>query len=268
MEEVSGASTVLITGASGGIGLELARLFASDGHRLLIVGRDPGRLAEAAMELAGLGALSVSAFETDLEEAEAAKDLYARLLRENARVDVLVNNAAFGSYGLFAESEPEAALRMIQLNIASLVHLTRLLLPAMISAGAGSVVNIGSGAGFVPGPFFAIYHATKAFVLSFSESLAQELKSTGVRVTLVCPGPTKTGFQARAGIGALAGTADARVVALSGYRAWKRGRKLVITGASHHAGILLSRMVPRSILPGIMERRYLREATRASTAES
>jgi uncharacterized protein len=259
---MSGASTVLITGASAGIGLELARFFAADGHRLLIVGRNRGRLSAAAEELVRLGAHSVSVFETDLEKPESAPDLHARLLRENVRVDVLVNNAAFGIYGLFAESAPETALRMIQLNVFSLVHLTRLLLPAMISAGAGSVVNIGSGAGFVPGPMFAVYHATKAFVLSFSEALAQELKSTGVRVTLVCPGPTATEFQARAGIATVAGAMDARAVALSGYRAWKRGRKLIIPGALHRANILLSRVVPRSLLPGIMERRYLREAAR------
>jgi len=263
---MSKISTVLITGASSGIGLELARLFAADRHRLLIVGRNPGRLDAAAAELARIGAHSVTAFEFDLEKPESVPKLHARLLRENVRVDILVNNAAFGSYGLFAESEPEAALGMIQLNIASLVHLTRLLLPAMIAARSGGIVNIGSGAGFVPGPFFSVYHATKAFVLSFSESLAQELKSTGVGVTLVCPGPTVTEFQARAGIGISPGSMDARNVALEGYRGWKRGKRIVITGASHRASIRLSRIVPRSLLPGIMEKRYLREAARVAAA--
>src|SRR6201986_3308991 len=191
-KEVGPKMTALITGASGGIGLELARLFAADGHDLVLVARSAGKLSSLAEELAGRHNVGVRVIPADLAGAEAPGDIFDELRRDGVSVDALVNNAGVGSYGLFAETDLRTELDLLQINVVALTHLTKLFLPAMIARRRGYVMNVASTAAFQPGPLMAVYYASKAYVLSLSEALAAELKRTGVRVTALCPGPTNT----------------------------------------------------------------------------
>ena len=232
--------TVLITGASAGIGWELARQFAADKSNLVLVARRRERLEELAAELRkqhGVEALVVPA---DLGRADAPQAIADQLVRDGLAIDVLVNNAGFGALGPVAELDVGRQLEMIQVNVAALTHLTRLLLPAMIERRRGGVLNIGSTAAFQAGPFMAVYYATKAYVVSFSEALADELASTGVTVTCLCPGPTVTEFAETAKMGdALLfklQTMTAQAVAQIGYRAFRRGKLLVVPGWINYLG--------------------------------
>jgi short-subunit dehydrogenase len=190
--------TALITGASGGIGLDLARLFAEGGYDVVLVARTESKLKELATELASKHGVSARAVAADLADPAAPAQLMERLKAEGVQVDVLVNNAGYGGYGTFAETELDAELKMIQLNISALTALSKAVLPGMLARKSGRILNVASTAAFQPGPLMAVYYATKAYVLSFSEALANETKGTGVTVTCLCPGPTKTGFQQQA----------------------------------------------------------------------
>ena len=250
--------TVLITGASAGIGWELARQFAADKSNLVLVARRRERLEELAAELRkqhGVEALVVPA---DLGRADAPQAIADQLVRDGLAIDVLVNNAGFGALGPVAELDVGRQLEMIQVNVAALTHLTRLLLPAMIERRRGGVLNIGSTAAFQAGPFMAVYYATKAYVVSFSEALADELASTGVTVTCLCPGPTVTEFAETAKMGdALLfklQTMTAQAVAQIGYRAFRRGKLLVVPGWLNYLGTLGVRWIPRSLARGIARR--------------
>jgi len=224
--------TALITGASGGIVYELAKLFAQDRHNLVLVARNADKLNQIAAELHGRFGISVKALALDLAAPTAGAILFQQLQRENIAVDCLVNNAGFGGFGEFANMPEEEILGQIQLNVTALTHLTRLFLPGMLSRRRGKTMNIASTAGFQPGPLITVYYATKAYVLSFSEALANEVAGSGVVVCCFCPGATNTGFAKRAGtensrlfkkIGAM----KAEAVARDGYRGLMAGRTLV-----------------------------------------
>jgi short-subunit dehydrogenase len=192
--------TALITGASGGIGAELARLFARDGYDLILVARSPDKLARLAEQLERDRPISVRILSKDLSNPEAPAQIHAELAAASVPVDVLVNNAGFGLSGRFAEAGVEGELEMIQLNVVALTHLTGLFLDDMLARGQGKILNLGSITGFLPGPFWGVYAASKAYVNSFSEALANEVAGSGVTVTVLCPGPTETGLAARGGM--------------------------------------------------------------------
>lgn len=247
-------STVLITGASGGIGYELAKLFARDHHNLVLVARSADKLAEVAGELEGLG-ITVRTISLDLAQPPSAKFLFDQLQREVVTVDILINNAGFGGFGEFAQMPEEEILGQINLNITALTELTRLFLPPMLARRSGRIMNVASTAGFQPGPFLAVYYATKAYVISFTEAIANEVQGSGVSVTCFCPGATHTGFARRAGteksrlfeLGAM----RAGKVALDGYRAVMNGRGLVISGAHNWLVAESTRFAPRKIVTAI-----------------
>ncbi|HLM57292.1 MAG TPA: SDR family NAD(P)-dependent oxidoreductase, partial [Pyrinomonadaceae bacterium] len=172
--------TALVTGASGGIGEELARLFAADGHDLVLVARSEDKLNALAKELSAKHGVETLVLASDLARPEAPREIFEQLGREGVVVDALVNNAGFGSYGLFAETELEKELELLQVNVVALTHLTKLFLPIMITLKQGYVMNVASTAAFQPGPLMAVYYASKAYVLSLSEALANECEGTGV----------------------------------------------------------------------------------------
>ena len=241
--------SALITGASGGIGLELARVFAREGYSLVLVARSRDRLDQIAAELKPT---PVQVIAKDLTLAGAAEEI----LREVPQVDVLVNNAGFGVYGPFARMPLEEDLGMLQLNMTVLVELTKLYLPGMLAAKSGKILNVASTAAFQPGPLMALYYATKAFVLSFSEAIANELEGTGVTVTALCPGPTATGFQARTKLEKSRlfkrmKVMDARPVAEMGYRALMSGKALAIPGMMNKVLVQSVRFSPRSMVTKI-----------------
>lgn len=249
------AWTVLVTGGSSGIGYELAKRFARDGHRLILVARDEERLARAATALEAFGERP-SCIAGDLARPSAPFDI-ARGIEESGRtVDVLVNNAGFGLHGAFVESDLEASLDEIRVNVLALTALTRLLLPGMVERGHGHVLNVASTAAYFPGPFMDVYYASKAYVLSFSEGLANELRGTGVKVTVLCPPATQTGFASRAGAASSRlfriGVMDARTVADAGYNAVLRGRTVVVPGLFGRLSTFSARFAPRGLLANVV----------------
>ena len=187
--------TALITGASSGIGLELAKIFAGDKHDLVLVARSGDKLNELATELRKEN-ISVEVIVADLSLPNAAEDLFNAVQQKNIIIQFLVNNAGFGDFGFFTEANWKKTERMINVNITALTHLTHLFLPSMIKNGYGRILNLASTAAFQPGPLMSVYYATKAYVLHFSEAIGNELKDTGVKVTALCPGATESGFQA------------------------------------------------------------------------
>lgn len=248
-------STALITGASGGIGYELAKLFARDHHSLVLVARSADKLAEVASELQARG-VSVKTVALDLAEPHAPKFLFDQLQREGIAVDILINNAGFGALGKFAQMPDEQIFGQINLNITALTQLTKLFLPPMLARHTGRIMNVASTAGFQPGPLMAVYYATKAYVISFSEAIANELKDSGVTVTCFCPGATHTGFARRAGndksrLFKQLGAMNADKVALDGYRALMEGRTLAISGLHNWLVAQSTRLGPRKMVTAI-----------------
>src|SRR5262245_41771310 len=191
--------TALVTGASSGLGLELARLFAQDGHDLVVVARRRDHLEALATRLAAEHGVAARVIAEDLADPVAPRRIFEELRERHIQIEFLVNSAGFGTTGPFAASDLERELAMVQVNATSLMHLTRLFLPAMVARGSGRILNLGSTAGFQPGPGMAIYYATKAFVNSFSEALWYELRGTGVTATVSCPGATAPEFAKVAG---------------------------------------------------------------------
>lgn len=243
----------LITGASGGIGLELARLCAKGGHDLVLVARTEAKLAELARYLGGMYQVRVEVVPADLRDPAAPGMIMSRVAELGMGVDVLINNAGFGDWGLFGRAEPQRQLDLLQVNITALTHLTRLALPRMVSQHRGRILNVASTAAFAPGPLMATYYASKAYVLSFSEAIGNELAGTGVTVTTLCPGPTRTGFAEEAGVSNANLFAGPNVmavepVAAAGYRAMMRGRPLVIPGVMNQLLIFSIRLSPRWLL--------------------
>ena len=252
------AKTALITGASSGIGLELARLFAGDGYRLVLVARNRGVLRALGDELQAKHGIEVRVSPKDLAHPASPTELYQELQEAGIVLDVLVNNAGFGGAGPFLKTDWNNEAEMMQVNMVALVHLTKLFLP-QVRAREGKVMNVASVAAFLPGPYQSIYYATKAFVLSFSEALAEELRGTGTTVTCLCPGPVETGFQARAGT-STADVArspllvDVREVARAGYEGMKQSKRLVIPGWKNRALIQGLRLSPRSTATKMVSR--------------
>jgi len=243
----------LVTGASGGIGLELARLLARGGHDLVLVARSAEKLQTLARELEGEHGVRAHALPADLTDPGAPERIAAELRGRGVEVEVLVNNAGFGVAAPFAEADTARQVEMIQVNVTALTHLTRLFLPAMLSRRSGRILNVASTAAFQPGPFLAVYYATKAYVLSFSEAVAEEVRGTGVTVTALCPGPTHTGFAAEARMeGTLLFRAgrvmDAATVARVGYRGMMRGKRLVIPGVLNQVVATVAQRSPRALV--------------------
>lgn len=243
--------TALITGASGGIGAALARLFAADGYRLVLVARGRETLEHLAEELTRAFGVEVTVLAKDLSLPSAPEEIVAALGQAGVQIDVLVNNAGFATYGPFAQTSLAAELEMMQLNMVTLTHLTKLLLPGMLQRRDGKILNVASTAAFQPGPLMAVYYATKAYVLSFSEALADELRGSGVTVTALCPGPTRSGFQERAQMEEsrlVSGRImDVDTVARAGYRGLMSNRTIVIPGMQNKVLAFAVRLVPRSL---------------------
>jgi short-subunit dehydrogenase len=247
--------TVLITGASGGIGYELAKLFARDHHNLLLVARSAEKLTQVAAELSHFG-VTVKTIPLDLAAPPAPTFLFDQLQRENIPVDILINNAGFGAFGEFAAMPEQEILGQIQLNVTALTHLTRLFLAPMLTRRRGRIMNVASTAAFQPGPLMAVYYATKAYVLSFSEALANELRGSGVTVTCFCPGATNTGFAKRAGnegsrLFKQIGGMNAETVARDGYRGLMKGKTVVISGTHNWLVAESVRFAPRKMVTAV-----------------
>ena len=253
------AETALITGASGGIGEELARLLAAGGSDVVLVARSVGKLTALAEELSRGHGVRATVVSEDLSAADAAQRIARRLTDENIALDILVNNAGFATYGPFTETSADEEAQLLQVNIVALTALTKLFLPAMVRRGRGRVLNVASTAAFQPGPLMAVYYASKAYVLSFSEALSNETEGTGVTVTCLCPGLTRTGFQARAQMEeskllSTLGVMSARDVARAGYDGMMAGRAIVIPGLSNKIGVQVIRFAPRALVRRIVRR--------------
>jgi short-subunit dehydrogenase len=251
--------TALITGASSGIGLELARLFARDNYDLVLVARSEAKLRDLGDQLAKQHGTKTTVIPVDLSKADAAQTVVDALRAQSIDIEVLVNNAGLGRVGPFAETELAPELEMIQVNIVALVQLTKLLLPAMVARKSGAVLNVASTAAFQPGPLMSVYYASKAFVLSFSEAIADELRNSGVTVTALCPGPTETGFAAAADMEStrlftMTKPMSSAAVARVGYDAMKSGRRVVIAGLRNMLLAQSIRVTPRRMVTTIVRR--------------
>lgn len=249
----------LITGASAGIGEQLAHLFAKDGHSLVLVARRKERLDALAAELEQAHKVKVHTIAHDLGAPGAGAALVETLKAQGLdAIDFLVNNAGIGSYGQFASSDYAQIMTLVNLNICTLVELTHLILPGMLARKRGRIMNVGSVAGFQPGPGMAVYYASKAFVYSFTEALVGELHGTPVTVTNLSPGATKTEFQdvaqmAESWLFAL-GTTSSTFVARSGYKGMMAGKPLVIPGATNKFLATSVRFVPRPVLRRVVRK--------------
>lgn len=250
--------TALVTGASAGLGRDFCRLFAADGHDVILVARRRDRLEELAGELRAAQGVTATVIEADLAQPGAARRIHDDLRGRGLAVDFLVNNAGFGGTGSFAAVAEDRDVRMVQVNVTALVELTRLLLPAMLERKRGRILNIGSTAGFQPGPFMATYYASKAFVNSFTDALAYELAGTGVTATLSCPGATETEFAGHAGNAESLlfriGAADSASVAREAYQAMMAGRARIVHGLTNKIGTQAVRLSPRAAILAITAR--------------
>ncbi len=257
MVEDTSRDVVLITGASGGIGAALAAEFAAAGNDLFLVARRGDMLADLATDLTDKHDIQVDFLALDLTKAEAGAHLEAESIRLGVNVDILVNNAGFGLSGRFDRIDREAQLEMIDLNIRALVDLTLRFVPGMMKRRRGGVLNVGSIAGFLPGPYMAGYYASKAFVGSYTAALAVECRKAGVRFTNLAPGPVATGFAARAGMTRTPlfrrlQVQDAATVARAGYKGFAAGRRLVIPNIANRLFILASRFVPNRLRDAVV----------------
>ncbi len=248
--------TALITGASGGIGLELAKLFARDGYNLVLVARSEQKLKQLAADLEHRHGVSVQVLAKDLSTPQSPAEIHAELQAQSITVNVLVNNAGYGTSGPFIETDLTTELQELQLNVVTLTHLTKLFAREMVRQRQGRILNVASTAAFQPGPLMAVYYATKAYVLSFSEALATELRGTGVTVTTLCPGATETGFAERAKIKSSTLFQSSRVmsaeaVARIGYVGLMAGKTLVIPGFLNKALAFSVRFAPRALVTQI-----------------
>jgi short-subunit dehydrogenase len=246
----------LITGASSGIGAELASLCAAGGFGVILIARRTDRLDQLAAELTARYGVKVRTIAADLASPAAPDEIYQQTRGET--IDILINNAGFGLRGRYDQTDWEAEARLIQVNITALAHLSKLYVKDMARRGSGRILNVGSTAAFVPGPLMAMYYASKAFVVSFSEALSKEFEGTGVSITVLCPGPTRTEFDTAAGITdskLFRGSAmTAKEVAQIGYRAMMAGEAEAIAGARNRGMILLTRLAPRTLLASIAKR--------------
>ena len=255
----------LITGASAGIGAALARVFANNGHELMLVARREQLLIELANEIAARGHPRPHVQPVDLERRDAADEIAGAMARLGVEPDVVVNNAGFGLLGPSSSLSRAEQLAMVDVNVRALTDLSLAFIDAL-ERRRGGILNVASVAAFLPGPHMAVYYATKAYVLSFSDALHWELRRRGIRVTAVCPGPVPTEFQARAGFtGDGSGevlTRCADRVALDAYHALQQGRRLVVPGLLNHATAIVLRWLPRSLLMAAVGRYNERRVAR------
>lgn len=245
--------TVLITGASGGLGLALAHRFAREGYDLILTARSADKLIAAKDTLEATHGITVTVIPCDLGAPHAAADLIAAIGEQGLSVDILVNNAGFGDFGAFADSDIDKQSAMVQLNVTALMELTHAVLPTMRQKGRGKLLNVASIAAFEQGPFMSVYYATKAFVLSFSQALARELKGSGVTVTILCPGPIHTGFFDAADLEnsklfRSLPVARADDVADYGYKALMKGKTVAVHGALNKLLVFSVRFAPRRLV--------------------
>lgn len=256
--------TALITGASAGIGAELAKVFAAHDHDVVLVARRRDALEALAGTLEGKHGVKATVIVDDLGDPEAPGRIFAAVSDARIDVDVLVNNAGFGLGGEFSETPIEREIAMVQVNVTALMHLSKLFIAPMLKRRAGYVLNVASTAAFFPGPMHSVYYASKAFVLSFSQALAEELDRSGISVTCLCPGPTETEFAQVAGIKTVRlpnlDVAEAADVAEFGYRAMKARWRVAVPGARNKLVVQAQRFVPRRLIAraiGRMQRRRL-----------
>ena len=259
--QVNMNKTALITGASGGIGLELVKIHAAKGDDLVLVARSGGKLRNLKAELESKYNIKVHTIDKDLSVAHASREVYNEIKEKGISVYYLINNAGFGDYGLFAECDWEKQERMINLNITALAYLTRLILPDMIAMGGGKIMNLASTAAFQPGPTMSVYFATKAFVLSFSEALNNEVRDKGITVTALCPGSTESSFHAvvldNPNLVENRKKASAADVAQFGYRAMMKGIPVAIPGFMNSLMAFMVRFFPREFI--VKMARYVQE---------
>ncbi|GAA3639110.1 SDR family NAD(P)-dependent oxidoreductase [Flavivirga jejuensis] len=248
--------TALITGAASGLGYELAFLLIKDGYNLVLVDIDASRLKEVKKLFNEKFKSEVNLLVKDLSQPDIAQDIYNEVKRL-PKIDVLVNNAGFGLFGTFANTDWKRESDMLHLHILTTTHLTKLILPAMISRKSGKILNISSLAAFQPGPLMSLYYASKSYILSFSEAIANELKGTGVTVTALCPGPTKTLFQETVSNDCSENKISFNMacpvdVALYGYNAMKKGKTIAIPGAFNKILSSIPRFIPRNMTTRIV----------------
>lgn len=258
--------TALVTGGSSGIGLELARRLASKGYRLIMVAQNQERLAAAADTIRKEWDVEVIALAKDLADSGAPEEIVREIRGLELEVDVLVNNAGFAQGGRFYRMDPHQIERMMAVNIGALTRLTRLILPDMVLKGKGKILNLASLGSFVPGPYNAVYCASKAYVLSLSRALAVELRGTGVTVTALCPGSTRTRFAATANMEDTllfkVGVMEPKQVAKAGYQAMERGRTVTIPGLITKKLVFLTRLFPMNLtaaVSGMIQKRRKRD---------
>lgn len=248
----------LVTGASGGLGADMARILAARGFPLVVSARNRVLLEELAREVGEAHGTPVRVVPMDLSRPGSGHELADAVERLGVPVEVLVNNAGFGQWGAWMEQDPDEEAAMLRLNVEALTVLARRMAPGMVAQGYGRILNVGSVAGFFPGPFMAVYYATKAYVLSFSEALAEELRGTGVTVTCLCPGPVRTGFQDRAALrlppGSSLAVVESREVARAGIEGMFRGRVRVIPGFLNKLTVWAPRFLPRTLVPKLVHR--------------
>jgi short-subunit dehydrogenase len=251
------STTALITGASSGLGAEFATQLAARGHDVILVARSRDRLEEVADRLRKLHGVQAHVLPQDLAEPDAADRVAEALTARGLTVDLLVNNAGFGTCGRFEEIDPRREHDEIMVNVVALVDLTHALLPGMLERGSGAILNVGSTAGYQPGPYFAVYCATKVFVLNFSLALRQEYRGRGIRVTALCPGPVETNFFETIGTRKAALSASfstSEPVVRAALRALDRDRAYVTPGLSNALGAHLTPRRPRTLVAAIAER--------------
>lgn len=250
----------LVTGASSGIGRELARVLAQEGHDLVLVARRSSELETLAGELTAAHGTESLVVPTDLSTDDAVATVEAAVRSAGIDVDVLVNNAGLGGHGRFAQTDPASDEQQLRVNILALTRLTKVFLPPMLERRRGRILNLASTAAFQPGPYMAIYYASKAYVLSFTEALAEELRGTGVTATALCPGAVETEFfdvarvDRSSPIARSPGAKSAPVVARAGYDGMMRGRAVVIPGALNRIGMESLRIAPRRLVPRVVAR--------------
>lgn len=252
--------SAVITGASTGLGREFARLCAEEGYDVVLVARSRPQLEELAAQIRQTTGRGVRVIVKDLSIPDAAAELFDELTSAGLEIEILINNAGFGLVGRFWQLDEEQQMQMVQLNVGALTHLTRLFLPGFVQRRRGRILNVASTAAFQPGPLMAVYYATKAYVVSFSEAVHNEAREYGVTVTALCPGPTKTQFDKRAGgtktrLFRSRNVMDALTVAKIGLDAMKQGKPLVIAGHLNAAMAFLTRFAPRQ-LAASMARRF------------
>ena len=250
MGKPNSRSCVLITGATTGIGYELAKLYARDGKNLILIARSEDKLREVKEELS-LYNIKIYTLALDLAVNNSCEKILESVNKNNLTVDILVNNAGIGTYGYLNETDIERELNLIDVNIRALTELTKLFLPSMINNGEGAIMNVASTAAFCAGPKMANYYASKAYVLSFTEALHEELKDNNIKVSCLCPGPIKTGFQEKAGIkkneNIKNSSMSAKSVASIAYKYFNRGKVIIIPGFKNKILVYLNKLIPRSL---------------------